>query len=61
MFPTGNIPAGIGLLGAGMIVLAIAILGTVLGVWLFGKLLPAFIRAIAKACRSLFRRKEQRI
>ena len=57
LFPVGGFAAGIGLLGSGFLVLAFALLGTLLCVWLFGKLLPWMVGGIIRFCSDLFHRK----
>ena len=50
----GNIGTGIALMGAGFLVLALAILATIVCVWLYGKLIPCLIKGIVKLCKSAF-------
>lgn len=48
----GNPAIGIGLMGGGLIVLAIGILAVVLVVWIFGGFLPWALKGIWKLCQS---------
>lgn len=57
MFVAGGIAAGIGLFGIGLLLLALAILGTVCCVWLFGRFLPWLVRKFVELCERLFCRK----
>lgn len=57
MFPAGSFAAGISLMGSGFLVLALALLGTLLCVWMFGKFLPWLVGGIIRLCSSLFHRK----
>lgn len=57
MFAGGSIAAGIGLCGIGVLMLALALLGTVCCVWLFGRFLPWLVRKFIKLCERLFYRK----
>ena len=59
MFATGIFAAGAGLLGSGCIMLALAILGTVGCVWLFGRFVPWLIRGTVHLCSRPFQRKEK--
>lgn len=61
MFPIGNFAAGTGLIGSGLLILALAILGTIACVWLFGRFLPCLVKAIIKVCRNLFHRRERAV
>ncbi len=54
IFAAGGIASGLGLLGSGLILLALALAGTVGCVWLYGKFLPWMFRGIALLCRRLF-------
>lgn len=57
MFAAGMFAAGLGLSGSGMLMLTLAILGTIVCVWLFGKLLPWMIKGMINLCSRLFQRK----
>lgn len=61
MFVIGTFGAGSGLLGAGLLVLALAILGTVGCVWVFGKFLPWLFRGTVRLCSRPFQRKEEQV
>ena len=58
---TGGFSAGIGLIGAALLVLALAILGTIGCVWLFGKFCPWFVKSIVGLCSRLIHRKERTV
>ena len=58
---TGSLAVGFALSGVGMLVLALAILCTLLCVWVCGKLFPWFLRAVRGLWRGFFSRKEQRL
>lgn len=60
-FAVGGIAAGFALLGAALLVWAFAILITVLCVWICGKGLPWFWRAIVKLWKEIFPGKERAI
>ena len=49
----GGIASGMGLLGSGLILLALALAGTVGCVWLYGKFLPWMFRGIISLCSRL--------
>lgn len=49
-----NVAAGIALMGAGCLVLALAILATIACVWLYGRFIPWLIRGIVSLCRRVF-------
>lgn len=49
----GGIASGMGLLGSGLILLALALVGTVGCVWLYGKFLPWMFRGIISLCSRL--------
>lgn len=53
-FFAADIAVGLGLCGAGMFVLALAILGTLLCVLLFGKFLPWMVRGCVELCSRGF-------
>lgn len=57
MFVGGGIAAGTGLCGIGLLLLAVAVLGTVCCVWLFGRFLPWLVRKFIELCGRLFYRK----
>lgn len=54
MFVGGGVAAGLGLCGVGILMLALAILGTVCCVWLFGRFLPWLVRKFVELCGRLF-------
>lgn len=58
---TGSVATGCALIGAGLLILALAVLATVLGVWLCGKLIPWLCRLAGRVWRSIFHGKEQRV
>lgn len=49
----GGIASGMGLLGSGLILLALALVGTVGCVWMYGKFLPWMFRGIISLCSRL--------
>lgn len=57
MFTVGSFAVGLGLAGSGFLILAVAVLGTIICVWLFGSFIPWLCRAIASGCSRLFQRK----
>lgn len=57
---TGSLAVGLSLMGGGLLFLALAVLATILSVWVFGKLLPWLCSLAKKLWRSLFSRKEER-
>ncbi|MEY8516392.1 DUF1700 domain-containing protein [Lachnospiraceae bacterium 29-84] len=57
----GNLAVGFGVTGAGLLVLALAVLATLLSVWIWGKLIPWMVRAAVGLCRGFFSRKEQEV
>lgn len=59
-FITGKLAVGFALTGTGLLLLALAILATILCVWVCGKLVPWLCRVIGKLWRSIFSGKEQR-
>ena len=59
-FITGNLAVGFALTGVGLLLLALAILATVLCVWVCGKLVPWICGVIRRLWRSIFSGKEQR-
>ncbi len=59
-FITGNLAVGFALTGVGLLLLALAILATVLCVWVCGKLVPWICGVISRLWRSIFSGKEQR-
>ncbi|MCI9531168.1 MAG: DUF1700 domain-containing protein [Lachnospiraceae bacterium] len=58
---TGGFGVGFALSGAGMLVLALAVLSTLLCVWACSKLVPWFLRAVKGLWKGFFSRKEQRL
>ena len=56
----GNPAIGIGLMGGGLIVLAIGILAVVLVVWIFGGFLPWALKGIWKICKKPFNKRKER-
>lgn len=50
----GNVAAGVALLGAGFLVIALAILATIACVWLYGRFLPWLVKGIVSLCRKAF-------
>ena len=56
----GNPAIGIGLIGGGLIVLAIGILAVVLVVWIFGGFLPWALKGIWKLCQKPFNKRKER-
>lgn len=59
MFVAGNFAAGMGVTGAGCILLALALLGTILCIGMFGSFIPWLVRGIISLCRRVFKRKEK--
>lgn len=53
----GNIPAGIALMGVGLILVALAILMTIACVWFYGKLIPWLVRGVVSLGKRIFSRK----
>lgn len=60
-FITGKLAVGFALTGTGLLLLAFAILATVLCVWVCGKLVPWLCGVIRRLWRSVFSGKEQRV
>lgn len=57
----GGAPAvGVGLMGGGLIVLALGILAVLLVVWVFGAFLPWAFKGIANLCRKPFDKRKER-
>ena len=56
----GNPAIGIGLMGGGLIVLAIGILAVALVVWIFGGFLPWALKGIWKLCKKPFNKRKER-
>lgn len=54
MLAAGSIAAGLGLSGSGFLMLALAVLGTIGCVWLFGRFLPWLVRGTVDLCSRLF-------
>lgn len=50
----GNVAAGIALMGAAFLILAVAILATIACVWLYGRFIPWLVRGIVTLCRRAF-------
>lgn len=50
----GGIATGVTLLGAGFLILALAILATIACVWLYGRFVPWLIRGVVTLCRRVF-------
>ncbi len=61
MFAAGAFASGFGLVGAGLLILAFAILGTVGCVWLFGRFLPWLVKGTIALCSRPFQRKERAV
>lgn len=57
MLASGAAAAGLGMSGSGLIILAIALLGTIVCIWMFGRFLPWLVKAIIHLCSGLFQRK----
>ena len=55
----GLAAAGLAFSGTGLIFLALAVLGTILCVWLFGKFIPWFFREIIALCKRLFQARKK--
>lgn len=60
-FVVGSAAVGFALVGAGMLVLALAILMTILCVWVCGKLIPWICNVIGSVWRGIFGGKERTI
>lgn len=58
-FGGGAAAIGVALLGAGFLVLAFALLGTVACVWIFGVFAPWAVRGIISLCKRLFRKRQK--
>jgi len=58
---TGSLAAGFALTGAGLLVLAAAVLATVFCVWICGKLVPWICNVIGRLWRRIFSRKERAV
>ena len=58
-FAVGSLAVGFALVGAGMLVWAIAVLLTILSVWVCGKAVPWGCRLIGRLWRSIFHGKER--
>lgn len=50
----GGVGAGTALLGAGFLILALAVLATIACVWLYGGVFPWMIKGVISLCRKLF-------
>lgn len=60
-FFSGSFAVGLGLAGAGLLVLALGLLAVILAVWIFGGFLPWAFAGIVKLCKMPFeKRKEHR-
>lgn len=57
---TGGLAMGFALTGVGLLILALAVLGTILCVWVCGKLLPWICRLIGRLWNSIFSGRERR-
>lgn len=57
---TGSLAVGFALTGVGLLILALAVLVTILCVWVCGKLLPWVCRLIGKLWNSIFSGRERR-
>ena len=57
----GSLATGLALVGAGLLVIAIAVLMTILCVWVLGKAVPWICNVIRRLWRSIFHRKEQAV
>ena len=60
-FAVGGVAIGFALVGAGMLVLALAILMTALCVWICGKAIPWLCNIIGRLWRSIFNGRERAI
>ena len=58
---TGSLPIGFALTGAGLLLLAVAVLAAILCVWMCGKFVPWVLRLIGKLWNSIFSGKEKRV
>lgn len=58
---TGNLAVGFALAGVGLLLLALAVLATILCVWCCGKLIPWLLEILRRLWRSIFSGKEQRV
>lgn len=56
----GSLAIGFALSGAGLLLLALAVLATILCIWVCGKLVPWVLRLIGKLWNSIFSGKEKR-
>ena len=56
----GSLAVGFALSGAGLLLLALAVLATILCVWVCGKLIPWVLRLVGKLWNSIFSGKEKR-
>ena len=56
----GSLAVGFGLSGAGLLLLALAVLAAILCVWVCGKLVPWLLRLVGKLWNSIFSGKEKR-
>ncbi len=56
----GNPAVGIGLTGAGLIILAIGLLAVLVMVWIIGVFLPWALRGLWRLCRAPFDRRKER-
>lgn len=51
-----EVAAGLGLTGSGLLVLALAVLGTIACMWIYGKFLPWFVKGMVAICSRPFRK-----
>lgn len=58
---TGSLPIGFALTGAGLLLLAVAVLAAILCVWMCVKFVPWVLRLIGKLWNSIFSGKEKRV
>ena len=57
---TGTLALGMGLIGGGLLVLALGVLSVVLVVWIFGWFLPWALKGIWKLCKMPFEKRKER-
>lgn len=57
---TGALALGMGLIGGGLLVLALGVLSVVLVVWIFGWFLPWALKGIWKLCKMPFEKRKER-
>ncbi len=56
---TGGVAVGLGLTGAGLLVLGLGILAVLLVVWVSGVFLPWAVRGIIGLCKKPFEKKKE--